>query len=165
MKRNGDPFTIRNLGNGGMRAILEALAQAETDECVIVKGRDRQWPVNTGAGWVSASRMMWIIRYGDPGELHVLHSCNGGSGNNGCVNVRHLYLGDNSRNVLDRGDAGVQVGEDHHSSVLTTAAVKDIRKRAAAGESHSSLAREYGVSRTTVSDVVNARTWRRLLNA
>src|SRR5687768_8779690 len=52
MKRNGDPFTIRKLGNGGVRAILEAVAQAETDECVIVKGRDRRWLVNTGDGWV-----------------------------------------------------------------------------------------------------------------
>ncbi|MFJ4469614.1 hypothetical protein ACIP2X_19300 [Streptomyces sp. NPDC089424] len=161
-RRHGDPLAFKRLGHGEMQAFLRAAAHAETSECVIPPHRTGHWNVNTSDGFMNASRYVWILRYGDPGRQHVLHTCNGGSGANGCVNIRHLTLGDNSRNVLDRGDAGVQVGEAHHSSKLRAEQVTGIRERAAAGKSYQALADEYGVCRQTVSDVVARRTWRRL---
>lgn len=160
--RYGDALTLHGVPNGTMRTFLEAAAYAETDECVIPLTRTGQWNVNTGDGLMSASRFVWILRHGAPGTAHILHSCNGGSGANGCVNIRHLRKGTNSENVLDRGDAGVQVGEDHHNSRLKEEQVRCIRERAAAGETHQALADEYGVVRQTVTDVVARRTWRRL---
>lgn len=161
-QRNGDPLTFVRLGNGALRAFLYAAAFAEAEACVVPPHRSGHWNVNTGSGYMNASRFVWIIRHGDPGEAHVLHTCNGGSGANGCVNIRHLRLGDNSRNVLDRGDAGVQVGEDHHNSRLKVDQVRRIRERSQAGATQQSLADEYGVSRGTISDVVRRKTWRRL---
>ncbi|MER5904325.1 hypothetical protein ABT150_30195 [Streptomyces mirabilis] len=161
-RRHGDPLVFKKLGNGEAQAFLRAAAFAETDECIVPPHRTGHWNVRTDDGYMNASRYVWIIRHGDPGEAHVLHTCNGGSGANGCVNIRHLRLGDNSRNVLDRGDAGVQVGEAHHSSRLKADQVRRIRERGAAGATHQPLADEYGVSRATIGDIVARRTWRRL---
>ncbi len=45
----------------------------------------------------------WMIANGPvPDGFWVLHRCNNGQ----CVNPVHLYLGDNSRNVLDQVEAG-----------------------------------------------------------
>ena len=161
-KRYGDPLTLQQRSAEAMRQLLQDAARAETDECIIAAARPGQLITRYRGTYMAAARAVWIIRHGDPGEGHVLHTCNGGSGANGCINVRHLRLGDNSRNVLDRGDAGVQVGEGHHSSVLTEDGVRAIRERASAGETHAALAKEYGVCRATVGDVVARRTWRRL---
>lgn len=162
VSRHGDPFTLRALRGDTLQALLQAAVAAETDDCITHPFRTGHWTVNTVTGSMAASRWVWILRYGDPGAAHILHSCNGGSGANGCVNTRHLRKGDNSENMLDRGDAGVQVGEDHHSSVLTEDRVRAIRERAATGESRAALAAEYGVSRSTVNDVAARRSWRRL---
>lgn len=161
-KRYGSPLAVLKWGNGTAQEFARAAAYAETDECIIRPDQAERWSINTGDCYMAASRYVWIIRHGDPGEAHVLHSCNGGSGANGCVNIRHLRLGDNSENVLDRGDAGVQVGEGHHSSKLRDHQVRRIRERAAAGETHQALADEYGVARATVTDILARRTWRRL---
>ena len=158
----GDPLKVMKQANDAVRAQLRAAAYTETDRCIMLDGRPERRTVRADDGYMWASRFVWIIRHGDPGEDQVLHTCNGGSGANGCINIRHLRLGDNSRNVLDRGDAGVKIGEDHHQSRLKAEQVRLIRQRAAAGETYTALAIEYGVARQTVGDVVSRRTWRRL---
>lgn len=50
-------------------------------------------------------------------------------------------------------------GSRHGMAKLTEAVVLDIRARAAAGERQSALAREYGVTPTTVSFVVKRKVW------
>ncbi len=67
-----------------------------------------------------------------------------------------------------RGDAhGLRIhperavrGERQHLARLTAAAVVEIRRRHAAGESQGALAREHGVSWGTVWHVVQRKTWR-----
>jgi hypothetical protein len=54
---------------------------------------------------------------------------------------------------------GFARGERAGSAKLTAAAVADIRRQAALGQTISSLAREYGVARSSVRNVVEARTW------
>jgi hypothetical protein len=51
------------------------------------------------------------------------------------------------------------VGERAGASVLTTSQVLAIRAEFAAGASHKSLSRKYGVVRRTVSKVVKRETW------
>ena len=50
-------------------------------------------------------------------------------------------------------------GEQHHSAKLTEAEVIQIRAHCAAGESHRSVARIYGVSRATIRMIVLRNTW------
>lgn len=50
-------------------------------------------------------------------------------------------------------------GERASQSKLTEALVRDLRARAQAGESHSSIARELGVTHTTVGRIVRRQSW------
>lgn len=162
LAQTGDPLTVGKAGNGVVLAALHAAAYAETDECVFLPHRTGRVTVQVDGVRSQAARVVWTIRHGDPGEAHVLHKCNGGSGAHGCINIRHLRKGNNSENQFDRGDAGVCVGESHSGSVLTEAEVRKIRERVADGETQRSLADEYGVSPATVCLIVSRRNWRRL---
>lgn len=56
-----------------------------------------------------------------------------------------------------------QIGERHPGHKLTEAAVRDIRKRHAAGTSKMAIARVYSVSAYAVYAVVTGRTWKHLI--
>lgn len=47
---------------------------------------------------IAASRMAWILTYGDPGAHLVCHTCD----NSRCVRVGHLYLGTLQTNGRDK---------------------------------------------------------------
>lgn len=53
-------------------------------------------------------------------------------------------------------------GTQHHGARLTNHDVRSIRRRASGGESQRALAKEYGVGRSTVSDIVCGRSWTHL---
>jgi hypothetical protein len=58
---------------------------------------------------------------------------------------------------------GYAAGENSPSAKLTAAAVADIRRQRALGLSVSSVARTYGVARSTIRNVTEGRTWRHTL--
>lgn len=58
--------------------------------------------------------------------------------------------------------SSVVLGERNGASKLTEAAVLSIRRRHPKGESMEALAREYGVCRGTIKDVVKHRTWKEI---
>lgn len=105
-----------------------------------------------------AHRVAYRIAHGRfPVELQVHHHCD----DPGCVNPRHLWLGDQRANVWDarrkgrRGD----VGASNNRAVLSRSEVVEIRKIAAAGVSQSRIAEIYGVSQQNVSAIVRRETW------
>ena len=53
-------------------------------------------------------------------------------------------------------------GEANGKAKLTEAQVRDIKARQASGERQADLAREYGVSRPTISNIIRGKRWRRL---
>lgn len=63
-------------------------------------------------------------------------------------------------NAHDRVKAGTaHVGEKHGRSVLTEEAISKIKKRLAENESHSSIAKDFGVHKTTITAVNIGLTW------
>lgn len=110
---------------------------------------------------MDASRAVWIIANGDPGEALVLHTCNGGSGANGCINIRHLCLGTPASNMRDRKVAGRHTkGTEVPQSRLTPDQIIAIRERMAGGGVYQrDLAQEYGVSQATISLVAARKRW------
>lgn len=92
------------------------------------------------------------------GGMHVLHSCD----NRRCVNPAHLRLGSHAENMQDmqeRGRRNVARGERSGAAKLTKAQVIEIRRRRAAGERQIALAREYGIDKTHVWNIVTRKVW------
>lgn len=104
-----------------------------------------------------AHRFSWQLAHGPiPNGAWVLHKCD----NRPCVNPGHLYLGtaaDNARDALQR--TGHYVGENAPTAKLTWDQVRQIRKRYAAGETRSSIASDYGVTRGCIGHIVINQTW------
>ncbi|MGY5034363.1 hypothetical protein ACWC9U_26600 [Streptomyces sp. 900116325] len=164
---------------GKLEAELRVAASATTDECVILTGYAQRPAVkiagrfpSTAAIGQNAARVVWIIAYGDPGpDQHVLHRCNGGSGESGCISIRHLYLGDHHENMRPvaasaqnrRNHENVR-GEGHGMAILTEDEVREIRRRYVPGHrfrkgNRQALVEEFGVSEAAIKDVVTRRRW------
>lgn len=85
---------------------------------------------------------------------HIRHKCD----NPGCVNPDHLELGSNMDNVKDKMSRGRQPkGSIHSNSRLTEAQVKNVKFSTEKG---STLAKIYGVSQVTISQIRNGLRWR-----
>ncbi|KPI33255.1 hypothetical protein OV450_1343 [Actinobacteria bacterium OV450] len=112
---------------------------------------------------MNASRAVWVLAHGDPGTSFVLHTCHRGV--EGCINLRHLYLGDQARNIRDmyavgRNGTPDRTGEANPRRKLTEREVEEIRQRyRAGGVRQVDLAEEYGVSQNNVSCIVRGENW------
>lgn len=150
------------------------------------RGEAECWPWkgstdDDGYGWCSAMgekkahRVAYVLAYGlVPEGLSVLHSCD----NPGCCNYAHLRAGtpaDNMRDKVERGRArgaageanGMQTrpeqrsaGSRNGAAKLTEADVLRIRERRAAGATVYELAKDFGLSHPTVSNICTRKTWK-----
>lgn len=78
--------------------------------------------------------------------------------------LSNLRWGTREQNMMDKVRDGTDNrGERQGRHKLTWAAVAGIRRRAAAGELYVHLAAEFGVSRSTIGNVVAGDTWRVIL--
>ena len=119
-----------------------------TDRGYGLIGRGRQ-----GLYQLRAHRGSWQLHYGAiPHGLYVCHTCD----NRACVNPQHLFLGNQSDNLMDAARKG------RMPHVLTPSKVQDIRHRYPE-LSTGMLAREYGVSRTLISKIIRRELWAHVL--
>ena len=110
-----------------------------------------------------AHRAGWQLLNGQtlPTHLFVCHTCD----NRVCCNPAHWFIGTNSDNVADRVAKGRSSGrpprgEASPRAKVTSAQVRDIRRRyAAGGISQSALGEEYGVDQTHVSRIIRGTRW------
>ena len=115
-----------------------------------------------------AHRVSWIMHNG-PIPKHdsyhgtcVLHKCD----NRKCVRPDHLFLGvakDNTQDMMQKGRRfqHPQKGESNGNSKLNDDIVLTIRKYAGA-LNNIKVATFYGVSPSTISDVIRRRTWKHI---
>jgi hypothetical protein len=120
---------------------------------------------------VRAHRYAYSLKHGPiDDELDVLHTCPDGD-NKRCVRDEHLRAGtaaDNGRDRAERGQAAtglrngasthperVPRGDRHGRTKLTDADRAEIRRRFAAGERQTALARTFEVSQPLISKVVS----------
>lgn len=120
----------------------------------------------------SAARVAYALANNitDLGDLFVCHKCN----NSLCVRPDHLYLGTHHDNMQDRKSAGnYRVPEErkqrysirfrgegnHGGGKLKDADIPIIRSRFAAGETKTAISKSYGVSDTTICEIINGKAW------
>lgn len=114
---------------------------------------------------IMAHRVAWIIAYGEiPDGMEVLHRCD----NPPCVRLDHLFLGtqaDNVQDMLGKGrgylDGPHQAarGSQHGQAKVTEAQVVEIRTKRAAGVHWDALRGQYGLSETSLANIVKRKTW------
>lgn len=89
----------------------------------------------------------------------VLHKCD----NKRCVNPSHLFVGTHTDNMQDakkKGRLRAQSGELGNSSKITNRQAEEIRKKYANGVRQSALSAEYGVSQSSVSEIVKHKRYK-----
>lgn len=105
-----------------------------------------------------AHRMAWFLRYGEWPKGRLLHSCD----NPPCVNVEHLREGsqqDNVREMFEKNRHLLSTSKCRKRKRLTIEQVLEIRRLAAEGWSVTKLAKAYNLSRSSMSLVVNRKSW------
>ena len=144
---------------------------------------DRCWGIagDMGSGGYTVFRWAGRYRYGHrvsyrlhhgplPAGHLIRHTCAGRYAPGDltyrkCCNPAHLVSGtyaDNSHDTVTDGRSAK--GEGHGRAKATEALVREWRRRYAAGEASTyRLAREVGVSKTTVLNVVTGRTWKHVV--
>lgn len=113
---------------------------------------------------IGAHRASWELHHPEPIPvgMHICHTCD----NRRCVNPAHLFLGTPSENQLDCASKGRHnseaspKGSAHPRAKLTEAQVAQMRALKMAGCRNMDLAVRFGVSRPTVSQIVNGKGWR-----
>ncbi len=104
-----------------------------------------------------AHRIAWLLTNGPiPDGLWVLHRCD----NPPCCRPDHLFLGTLQDNVDDMVAKGRhRLGRHEPRRKFDLTFVVAIRQRAAAGESHRSIAASVAVNRRTVDRIVARRRY------
>lgn len=113
-----------------------------------------------------AHRVAYQLYVGEiPAGMCVCHHCD----NPGCVNPAHLFLGTIADNMHDCENKGRGIGkgsgvsgEKHWKAKLTEAQIIKIRTMYSEGARGVDLAKEFGVSRATISNIVCGRRWANL---
>jgi hypothetical protein len=158
----GDP-TDGGTAHGDPSAFLDAACLTATDDCIL-------WPysrlpngypkVRIGGRNRIVSRVVCERAHGSPPTLshQAAHSC--GNGHEGCINPRHLRWATPIENEADKLSHGTRCrGVRHGAAKLTETDVRDIRRRANAGETQSAIARGYSLNPKTINDIVLRKNW------
>ena len=105
-----------------------------------------------------SSRVAFFFHTGVIDEnLLVCHICD----NTSCVNPDHLWLGTKAANNFDKSFKGRDSkGSMRPNAILNEEEVKDILGRSRNGESNVSIAKIYGVSDKTISNIKYGRKWK-----
>jgi hypothetical protein len=107
---------------------------------------------------VSVSRAMLISFVGEPNGGEQCAHLNGICTDNRLANLKWCSPAENTSHKESHGT--MVKGEKSWNAVLTAEIVRDMRKRAASGESPSGLFIEYGITRSCGKNALYRRSWK-----
>lgn len=107
-----------------------------------------------------AHRVAYMLAKGPiPIGLMICHSCD----NPRCVRPSHLWAGTGQQNMADAAQKRRMAhGEGHGSTSLTRVQVAEIRRQRLVGRPQRHVARQFGVSQSTVWRIAHRKTWNHL---
>jgi len=163
--RKGDPLKYV-YGHGRRRPDLDLIARfwhfvEKTDGCWNWTGASANFGygviANRPGPSIRAHRLSWEIAFGPiPAGQLVLHRCD----NPRCVRPDHLFLGDHAANTEDKVQKRRQPhGERHPQSLLSDAAVIEIRRAPRDTATRRMLAMKFGVKAALICAVQARRTY------
>lgn len=147
--------------HGEPKRFVEAALEYSGDDCLL-------WPYGKIRGYGSVwhegrhhlvTRLICERLYGPPPtQSHeAAHSC--GNGDGGCCNPRHLRWATSKENKADRELHGtVPRGVRNGRAKLTSEQVIEVRALRGALTVRE-IGRQFGISRTQVSDIQNGKFW------
>lgn len=129
----------------------------------VIRHNARRW---------KAHRVAYTLTFGDiPDGMIVMHSCD----NPPCINPAHLSLGTDADDIADRDAKKRSATGDRHGSRtkpwattrgerntharINEEIVRSIRQRRASGETFTSIARDVGMDKSSVSRIANGLRW------
>lgn len=119
-----------------------------------------------GGRLVTTHRYAYEVAFGPiPEGLLVCHKCDVRA----CCNPEHLFLGTHADNAADMMQKGRHVkatsgprGSEIASSKLKEADVAEIKVQLRAKRSQPKIAKQYGVSVSTINAIAHGETWRQI---
>lgn len=156
-RKYGDPLKLAKPKGVGLRWLLETALHYEGEDCLV-------WPfTKSGYGIVHynglrlpPSRLVCILKYGDPpsSSHESAHSC--GRGRSGCVNPSHLRWATPAENQRDR----IEHGTSNRGRRGKVTAEDVIWIRSVAGlVSQQEIADKFGMDQSTVSNIMTGKRW------
>lgn len=118
-----------------------------------------------GKAPAKSHRISWAISNGRmPLQgMVICHQCD----NPSCVNPDHLFEGtqkENAHDAMRKRRLSIpskgRSGEANNSAKLTADEVSAIRARAEAGDSFTKIGREFGIHRTSASNIAKHKNWK-----
>jgi len=156
---------MMTLDQKAQRRFMDSFDAADSERCWEWTGTKNNlgYPLFSYHGrMISATKTAYTLYYkrNIPKTWVVSHTCDSAS----CVNPDHLYITSRSDLTKEQYRSGQrkipdQKGMDNPNARLTEADVRTIRQRKADGATHSELAKEFGVTKTTISFIHNRKLW------
>jgi hypothetical protein len=96
----------------------------------------------------------------NPSDKPFVNHIDGNRENNHVSNLEWSTASENNQHAVDVLNRPSATGEHHGMTTLIVPQVKEIRMKYATGSYfHRELAVEYGVSRATITNIINKKTW------
>jgi len=165
LHKHGDPLAGNTPRGKALEFFIDVVLPYTEDDCLI-------WPFSrTSEGYarvwhegrlVSVHRLACERIHGPPptDKHEAAHSC--GNGHLGCVNPRHLSWKTRKENEADKILHGtIACGKRHGSSKLTADDVREIQNLIGTMKQFD-LAKIFGISQSTISDIKRGKLWRHL---
>jgi len=153
------------LDQKGQRRFMDSFNSEDEKTCWDWNGTKNNagYPLFSYMGrMISATKTAYGLYYKRriPKGWVVSHTCD----NVACMNPDHLYITSRSDLTQELYKTGRmkpadQKGANNPNSKLTEDDVRTIRQKKAEGVTHNVLAEEYGVTKTTISQIYNRKLW------